>query len=98
MSAYGHGSGDTLGCAITGGAFYNPPNPQFPASYIGKYFFIDYCNGWIRTMDPADSTVTPFAIASGIPNTVQVAIGPDGSMYHLTVAEGPGVGGVYKIT
>ncbi len=28
---YGHGSGATTGCAITGGAFYNPASVQFPA-------------------------------------------------------------------
>ncbi len=34
-------SGDpaTTGCAIVGGAFYNPPVIQFPSSYINKYFF-----------------------------------------------------------
>ena len=29
---YGRGAG----CAITGGAFYNPGNSQFPAAYAGK--------------------------------------------------------------
>src|SRR5947209_11783171 len=28
---YGHGTSDTTGCAIVGGAFYNPPIPQFPS-------------------------------------------------------------------
>src|SRR3954451_18185251 len=28
---YGHSTGPTTGCAITGGAFYNPPTVQFPA-------------------------------------------------------------------
>src|SRR5437762_10732310 len=32
---YGHGAG----CAIVGATFYNPPVPQFPSSYTGKYFF-----------------------------------------------------------
>ncbi|HJX26455.1 MAG TPA: PQQ-dependent sugar dehydrogenase, partial [Thermoanaerobaculia bacterium] len=45
---YGHGSGSTTGCAITGGAFYNPVTQQFPADYLGDYFFADYCSGWIR--------------------------------------------------
>ena len=31
LFAYGHGAGATLGCAIAGGAFYNPATPQFPA-------------------------------------------------------------------
>ena len=35
-------------CAITGGAFYNPPTANFPAEYVGDYFFADYCSGWIR--------------------------------------------------
>src|SRR5207249_11729959 len=51
--AYGHGSGPTLGCAITGGAFYNPTTAQFPSGYIGDYFFADLCRGWIRRFDPA---------------------------------------------
>ena len=31
LFAYGHGSRRTTGCAITGGAFYNPATQQFPA-------------------------------------------------------------------
>src|SRR5690349_10996368 len=45
---YGHGSGPTVGCAITGGAFYNPATQQFPASFRNNYFFADFCSGWIR--------------------------------------------------
>ena len=50
---YGHGSGGTTGCAITGGAFYNPATLQFPPQYEGQYFFADFCSGWIRRLDPA---------------------------------------------
>ena len=57
--AYHHFSGTPMGCAITGGGFYNPPprcagDPPFgfPSSYVGKYFFSDLCGGWIYTMDP----------------------------------------------
>ncbi|KAB2674164.1 MAG: glucose dehydrogenase [Verrucomicrobia bacterium] len=98
LLAYGHGPGDTSGCAVTGGAFYNPANPQFPASYLGKYLFIDYCNGWIRMLDPGDNSVVPFATGIGVPNTVQVAIAPDGALYYLTVADAQAVGGMFKIT
>ena len=45
---YGHDDG----CAITGAAFYSPSTPNFPSSYIGKYFFGDYCSGFIRMLDP----------------------------------------------
>ena len=30
-----HSGATTTGCAITGGAFYNPASPQFPAQYVG---------------------------------------------------------------
>lgn len=49
--AYRHGSTSTTGCAITGGAFYNPPRTRFPGGYVGDYFFADFCSGWIRRLD-----------------------------------------------
>ena len=57
---YGHGSTSTTGCAIVGGGFYNPATVQFPASYVGKYFFADLCTSWIRLFDPANNTATDF--------------------------------------
>lgn len=78
---YGHGSSATTGCAIAGGAFYNPTTVQFPLSYFGKYFFADLCSGWIRLMDPATNTATDFA--SGISNPVDLQVASDGSLYYL---------------
>ena len=78
---YDHGGGATGGCAIVGGAFYNPPVNQFPASYTGKYFFGDLCSGWIRVMDPSNNTASDFA--SGIATPVDVQVGPEGSLYYL---------------
>jgi glucose/arabinose dehydrogenase len=78
---YGHGSSATTGCAIAGGAFYNPTTVQFPLSYFGKYFFADLCSGWIRLMDPATNTATDFA--SGISNPVDLQVAADGSLYYL---------------
>ena len=45
--AYGHGSGHGSGCAITGGTFFNPSYNNYPSSYIGRYFYLDYCRNWI---------------------------------------------------
>src|SRR5947209_3728292 len=73
---YGHGSSSTTGCAIVGGAFYNPPVQQFPASYTGKYFFADLCSGWIRVFDPGSRTATDFA--TGVDTPVDLHVGPDG--------------------
>jgi glucose/arabinose dehydrogenase len=78
---YGHGSTSTTGCAIVGAAFYNPPVNQFPASYLGKYFFADLCTGWIRLFDPESGTASNFA--SGISSPVDLQIGPDGCLYYL---------------
>lgn len=81
--AYGR-SGDISGCAITGGAFYTPTTANFPSQYVGKYFFSDYCGGWIRTLNAttgqADSQ--PFALGAGAP--VYLTVGPSGSLYYLS--------------
>ena len=86
LFAYGHGFSATTGCAIAGGAFYNPATVQFPQSFVGKYFFADLCSGWIRVFDPASATASDFA--SGISNPVDLKVGADGSLYYL--ARGPG--------
>jgi glucose/arabinose dehydrogenase len=75
--AYGHGSG----CAIAGAAFYNPAAAQFPSSYTGKFFFADFCGGWIRVLDPANQSATSFATGIGYPVDLQVS--SDGSLYYL---------------
>jgi glucose/arabinose dehydrogenase len=76
--AYGHGAD----CAITGGAFYNPPAIQFPVSYVGKYFFADFCSGTIRFIDP-DNPAAASDFAGAIDNPVGIAVSPDGSLYYL---------------
>ena len=86
-------NGATTGCAITGGAFYNPATAQFPSSYTGDYFFADYCSGWIRKLDPAaGNTVAGFA--TGIASPVDLAVASDGSLYYL--ARGSG-GAVFRV-
>jgi glucose/arabinose dehydrogenase len=89
---YGHGTGPTVGCAITGGTFYNPAANQFPAGYTGTYFFADYCSGWIRRLDPGNgNAVTDFA--SGINSPVDLLVVPDGSLLYLA----RGDGAVYRV-
>src|SRR5882672_9595330 len=88
---YGHGSTSTTGCAITGGAFYNPTTVNFPVDYVGKYFFAEFCTGWIRRFDPATGTATAFA--SGIANPVDLIVTADGSLYYLA----RGAGAVFRV-
>ena len=74
---YGH----SAGCAITGGTFYSPSTPNFPSSYVGKYFFADYCSGFIRKLDPATAQATGFLTGASSP--VDIQVGADGSLYYL---------------
>jgi glucose/arabinose dehydrogenase len=100
--------GTPLGCAITGGAFYNPParcsgDPPFgfPASYIGKYFFLDLCGNWIYTMDPDHiDPASPYGFhkisqfASNIHGAATyLTVGPDRNLYYISRDDGA----VYQI-
>ncbi len=91
LFTYAHGSSGTTGCAIVGAAFYNPPVSQFPVDYMGKYFFADFCSGWIRRFDPATNTATAFA--SGVLLPADLAVSPDGGLYYLARSGGT----VYRI-
>ena len=78
LFAYGHGNGPSTGCAITGSTFYNPTTVQFPSSYVGRYFFADFCSGWIRSFNPVDGTAADFA--SGLSSVVDVRVTNDGAL------------------
>ena len=94
---YGHGTGATLGCAISGGTFYAPAVPTFPADYVGDYFFADYCGNWINRVDPASGfAVSTFA--TGIAAPVDLDVASDGSLYYLARGGGSTTGVVGRIT
>jgi glucose/arabinose dehydrogenase len=80
---YGHVGND---CAITGGTFYNPPITQFPAEYVGTYFFMDFCGRYIKVFDPETSQVSNFSTEIYAPVDLDVA--RDGSLYYLERGEG----------
>jgi glucose/arabinose dehydrogenase len=91
LVVYGHGNGPVAGCAIAGGAFYNPVVPTFPASYVGSYFFADLCGDAIyRIHPPSGFGITTFA--TGIDQPVDLQVGPDGSLYYLARGGGGFVG------
>src|SRR5215207_1481668 len=72
---------NTTGCSIIGGAFYNPTTPQFPAEYVGDYFFSDWCNDWIRRYDPTTDQATLFATEAF--NPLDLEVSEDGSLYVM---------------
>lgn len=82
LFVYSHGFGPTTGCAIAGGAFYNPTTVTFPPNFVGQYFFADLCSGWLRVFDPVSKTATSFA--SNISQPVDLKVGTDGSLYYLS--------------
>lgn len=86
LLAYSHGGTPTR-CAITGGDFYNPtPSLFFPANYVGQYFFMDLCGGWIYSLNPNTGTVASFAAGIGFP--VPLKAGPDGQLYYFDSGNG----------
>jgi glucose/arabinose dehydrogenase len=95
LFTYLHGSTSTTGCAIAGGAFYNPASPQFPSSFVGKYFFADLCGNWIRLFDPQTGTASDFASALSAP--VDLKVGSDGLLYYLMRGAGSNTGVVGRI-
>lgn len=102
LYAYSHSGSTVTGCAITGGAFYNPAQPRFPSAYVGDYFFADFCRGWIRRVDYDQATgrfKTVPLFASGLNSPVDLQVGPDGALYYLSIGDfsGNATGSVGKI-
>jgi glucose/arabinose dehydrogenase len=85
LYAYDHGTG----CAVIGAVFYNPENPTFPERYHGKYFFGDYCNGYVKVLDPETGAVEE-TFATGIDRPVALLVDAEGVLYYLARA---GMGG-----
>ncbi|WP_298739227.1 PQQ-dependent sugar dehydrogenase [uncultured Chitinophaga sp.] len=73
---------DGQGCAINGGTFFNGAISNYPAVYHGKYFFLDYCGGWINYINPSSPTRTAFASGLGS-GAVHLKQGTDGNLYFL---------------
>ncbi|HEY2787295.1 MAG TPA: PQQ-dependent sugar dehydrogenase [Fimbriiglobus sp.] len=97
LYAYPHGSGNSAGIAIVGGAFYNPTIPTFPADYAGDYFFGDLANGWISRFDTATQNVENFATNLTLGNLVGVLVAPTGDLLYLARGGGGNSGAVYRI-
>jgi glucose/arabinose dehydrogenase len=83
--------GDAGACAITGGTFYHPSTNTFGSSYLDKYFYSDYCGGWVRMLDPSTKVSTAFD--TGYSQPVDLKVGSDGALYVLAT----GTGEVWKL-
>ncbi|GAB4040428.1 hypothetical protein GCM10028809_64650 [Spirosoma gilvum] len=82
-------SGPDIGCAVTGGTFYNPSIAAYPSNYVGKYFFLDFCIRWIRVLDLSGPTSTKSSFADNLTGLlVNLTVGPDGNLYYFSYSEG----------
>jgi len=78
-------------CAIIGATFYRPRIVMFPVGYDGRYFFGDYCSGFIRTLSPPNYS-SPTEFATGITSLLDIQTHPDGSLYYLS-----GTGELFRV-
>ena len=74
--------------ASIGGAAFCPTNESphgFPSRLRGRYFFMDFVRGWIRSLDPhsPERPVPSEVFATGLTRPVDLAFGADGSLYVL---------------
>jgi putative heme-binding domain-containing protein len=73
--------------SICGGAFCPQRDGAraFPASFRGRYFFMDFVQGWIKTIDPTcrERPIPADVFATGLARPVDLAFAPDGSLYVL---------------
>ena len=79
LYAYPH----TEGCSIVGATFYNPQNPSFPSKYHGKYFFGDYCKGYIKVLDPDTGEIIE-TFATNISRPISFTVAANGDFYYLS--------------
>jgi glucose/arabinose dehydrogenase len=83
--SYRHSNSIPKDCAITGGTFFNPATTNYPSTYIGKYFFQDYCSNWIYYIDPTQTSPTATLFGSSVGGTsLSITAGPDGNLYYLS--------------
>ncbi|RMG28913.1 MAG: T9SS C-terminal target domain-containing protein [Bacteroidetes bacterium] len=82
LYAYSHDEG----CAIVGAAFYQPQQPVFPQRYHHQFFFADYCNNYIKVLNP-DSGEVEETFATGVERPLAFWVDvQSGNMYFLSRA------------
>jgi glucose/arabinose dehydrogenase len=67
--------------SIVGGVF-SPTDLRWPKEYSGRYFFMDFVHGWIKTLDP-DRPAQATTFLTGLRRPVDLRFGPDGTLYVL---------------
>jgi glucose/arabinose dehydrogenase len=96
---------NSQGASITGGFVYR--GSQFPANYVGNYFFGDYVNRTVRglTLDAAGAVTGSYnfeptngSIMGPYGDMVDLHQGVDGALYYVEFGEGAtGAGRIHRI-
>lgn len=89
VHSYSHASG----CAITGGAFYQPARALFPREWEGRWLFAEYCAAQLRWLDPANPDSARVFGVTSVPGPVDLRVGPDGALYYLARGNCGALGG-----
>ncbi|MCU0431415.1 MAG: carbohydrate-binding protein [Cytophagaceae bacterium] len=79
---YGHNG---WGCAITSGIAFNPAvSTAYPAQYRNRFYFTDWCSGWLRSFDLSNpgGGHQEFA-ATGFSSVLGLSLGIDGNIYFF---------------
>lgn len=78
----------SVGSAAIGGQIYNAT--QFPVQYRNNYFFADYTGNWIRrmTFNGTGGVATVTTFATNPDGIVSLELGPDGSLYYISLPTG----------
>jgi len=79
---YGHSG---WGCAITSGTFFNPATTNYPVEYRNRFYFTDWCSGWLRSIDAANPTIGQWQefAPSGFGSILGTSVGNDGNIYYF---------------
>ena len=95
MSPTTEGTWPAGSCAITTGAFFNPTNTNYPAEYKNRFYFSDWCQQWIRSINPNNTAgyQTDFA-DQGFNRILGLSVGLDGNLYYIEHAGG---GNIYRL-
>ncbi|MBO9201703.1 MULTISPECIES: PQQ-dependent sugar dehydrogenase [Niastella] len=73
------------GCALNGGTFFNGAISNYPSTYNGRYFFLDYCGSWIDNINPAIAAPARSGFGSNLGGgLVYIKQGTDGNLYFLS--------------
>ncbi|MFY9307418.1 MAG: PQQ-dependent sugar dehydrogenase [Bacteroidia bacterium] len=91
--SYPHESTGQKGCAIVGGTFFNPTTTNYPSQYIGKYFYMDFCNGWMYYLSLGSPIQNTFFGSGLVTQNLGLQVGPDGNLYFINRSQP----GIYKI-